>query len=104
MMGIVGGVVILRWSIGLCRGAARQLVDMVESPALAETIRRRLEIGDVKVADLHLWELAPGRSGCIVSIVTDAPKDTEVYRSLLDGLDEIAHLTVEVQRCHGHPS
>jgi len=104
MMGIVGGVVILRWSVGLCRGAARQLLDMVESPALAETIRRRLEVGDVKVADLHLWELAPGRSGCIVSIVTDAPKDTEVYRSLLDGLDEIAHLTVEVQRCHGHAS
>jgi cation diffusion facilitator family transporter len=104
MMGIVGGAVILRWSVGLCRGAARQLLDMVASPALAETIRRKLEVDDDKVADLHLWELAPGRRGCIVSIVTDAPKDTAVYRSLLDGLHEIAHLTVEVQRCPGHAS
>jgi cation diffusion facilitator family transporter len=99
LMGIVGGVVILRWSVGLCRGAARQLLDMVPSPDLAEKIRRRLEVDDVKVADLHLWDLAPGRRGCIVSIVTEAPKDTAVYRSMLEGLHQISHLTVEVQRC-----
>ena len=102
LMGIVGGAVILRWSVGLCRGAARQLLDMVSSPALAQTIRKRLEVGDVRVADLHLWELAPGRRGCIVSLVTEAPEDTAVYKSRLDGVEGIAHLTVEVQRCPGH--
>jgi cation diffusion facilitator family transporter len=104
LMGIVGGAVILRWSVGLCRGAARQLLDMVSSPALAQTIKKRLEVGDVRVADLHLWELAPGRRGCIVSLVTEAPEDTTVYKSLLDGIEGIAHLTVEVQRCPGHSS
>ena len=103
-MGIVGGIVILRWSIGLCRGAARQLLDMVPSAALAQSIRQRLEVGDVKVADLHLWEMAPGRKGCIVSLVTHEPEDTAVYKSLLDGLDGIAHLTVEVQRCRDAPA
>jgi cation diffusion facilitator family transporter len=102
LMGIVGGAVILRWSVGLCRGAARQLLDMVSSPALAQTIRKRLEVGDVRVADLHLWELAPGRRGCIVSLVTETPEDTAVYKSLLNGIDGIAHLTIEVQRCPGH--
>ena len=102
MMGIVGGVVILRWSIGLCRGAARQLLDMVASPALADKIRRKLEVDDDKVADLHLWELAPGRQGCIVSIVTDAPKTTAAYRSVLGEFKDIAHLTIEVHRCPGH--
>jgi cation diffusion facilitator family transporter len=102
LMGIVGGVVILRWSVGLCRGAARQLLDMVSSPALVKTIRQKLEVGDVKVADLHLWELVPGRRGCIVSLVTEAPQDATVYKSLLEGVDGIAHLTVEVQRCPGH--
>lgn len=102
LMGIVGGAVILRWSVGLCRGAARQLLDMVSSPALAQTIRKRLEVGDVRVTDLHLWELAPGRRGCIVSLVTEAPEDTAVYKSLLEGIDGIAHLTIEVQRCPGH--
>jgi cation diffusion facilitator family transporter len=102
LMGIVGGIVILRWSVGLCRGAARQLLDMVPSTALAESIRQRLEVGDVRVADLHLWEMAPGRRGCIVSLVTETPEDTAVYKSQLDGIGEIAHLTVEVQRCPGH--
>ncbi len=104
LMGIVGGVVILRWSVGLCRGAARQLLDMVPSSALAQSIRKRLEVGDVKVADLHLWDLAPGRRGCIVSLVTEEPQDLSVYRSLLAGVDGLAHLTVEVQRCPGHLS
>ena len=104
LMGIVGGIVILRWSVGLCRGAARQLLDMVPSAALAETIRKRLEVDDVKVADLHLWEIAPGRRSCIVSLVTDAPKDTAVYRSLLDDLHGLSHLTLEVQRCPDHAS
>ena len=102
LMGIVGGAVILRWSIGLCRGAARQLLDMVPSAALAQTIRKRLEVGDVRVADLHLWDLAPGQRGCIVSLVTEAPEDTAVYKSWLEGVEGIAHLTIEVQRCSGH--
>ena len=102
LMGMVGGVVILRWSVSLCRGSARQLLDMVPSAALAETIRQRLEIDDVRVADLHLWEIAPGKRSCIVSLVTEAPKDITVYRSMLDDLHDIAHLTVEVQRCPGH--
>jgi Co/Zn/Cd efflux system component len=29
MMGIVGGLVILKWSVALSRGAARQLLDVV---------------------------------------------------------------------------
>jgi cation diffusion facilitator family transporter len=102
LMGIVGGVVILRWSVGLCRGAARQLLDMVPSAALAKTIRSRLEVGDVKVADLHVWELAPGRHGCILSVVTETPEEPGVYKSRLDGIEGLAHLTVEVHRCPGH--
>jgi cation diffusion facilitator family transporter len=102
LMGMVGGIVILRWSISLCRGSARQLLDMVPSAALAEAIRQRLEVDDVRVADLHLWDIAPGKRSCIVSLVTESPKDIGVYRSLLDDLQDIGHLTVEVQRCPGH--
>jgi cation diffusion facilitator family transporter len=103
-MGIVGGVLIARWSLGLCRDASRQLLDAMPSRELARRIAARLEaIDDVKIADLHLWEIAPGRQGCIVSLVTGAPRDTTFYRDAI--LDEVslAHLTVEVHRCgRGH--
>jgi cation diffusion facilitator family transporter len=99
-MGIVGGVLIARWSFGLCRDASRQLLDAVPSPEMAQRILARLEtIDDVKVADLHLWEIAPGRRGCIVSLVTGVPRETAFYRDAILGEARLAHLTVEVHRC-----
>ena len=103
-MGIVGGLLIARWSFGLCRDASRQLLDAVPSPEMARRILARLEtIDDVRVADLHLWEIAPGRRGCIVSLVTGQPRETEYYRDAILGEAPLAHLTVEVHRCaRGH--
>ena len=98
LMGIVGGAVILNWSVGLCRGAAHQLLDMLPSPDLAREVRERLEVGGVQVADLHLWDLAPGRRGCIVSLVTAEPQEVATYRSRLEGFHGISHVTVEIHR------
>jgi cation diffusion facilitator family transporter len=100
MMGIVGSLVIVTWAFGLCRQAARQLLDVVSSPRHETVVREKLEaIDDVRVADLHVWELGPGRRSCIVSIVTATPRDVEQYRrAVLDALP-IAHLTIEIHRC-----
>ncbi len=99
-MGIVGGLLIARWSLGLCRDASRQLLDAVSSRELARRIATRLEtIDDVRVADLHLWEIAPGRQGCIVSLVTGEPRETAYYRDAILSEVSLAHLTVEVHRC-----
>jgi cation diffusion facilitator family transporter len=100
LMGIVGGVLILRWSWGLCRDASRPLLDAVPSQALARRITSRLEgVDDVRVADLHLWEIGPGRHGCIVSLVTATPRETAYYRGVILGESGLAHLTVEVHQC-----
>ena len=78
----VGGVVIIWWAIGLCRQASGQLLDVVSSPRArgrrAPASSRRID--DVRVADLHVWELGPGRRSCIVSIVTSSPRDVDFYR------------------------
>jgi Co/Zn/Cd efflux system component len=103
-MGIVGGVLIGRWSLGLCRDASRTLLDAVPSREVAKRIAIKLEaIDDVRVADLHLWEIAPGRQGCIVSLVTGAPRDTAYYRDAILGEVSLAHLTVEVHSCEVCP-
>jgi cation diffusion facilitator family transporter len=103
VMGIVGGIVILKWGIGLCRDSAKPLLDVVPSSELAEDVRRTIEgVDDVRVADLHLWEIGPGRTGCIVSMVTAAPRDTSFYRKTILDACELAHLTVEVHRCPDH--
>ena len=103
-MAMVGGILIAKWSLGLCRDASRQLLDAVPSPELARRIAVLLEaIDDVRVADLHLWEIAPGRQGCIVSLVTGDPRETAFYRDAILAEVSLAHLTVEVHRCsRGH--
>ena len=99
-MGLVGGAVITWWAIGLCRQASRQLLDVVSSPIHEQVVRQRLEaIDDVRVADLHVWELGPGRRSCIVSIVTAAPRDVAFYRGAVLGALDVAHLTIEIHRC-----
>ena len=99
-MGILGGVVITWWAVGLCRQASGQLLDVVSSPRHESVVRQKLEaIDDVRVADLHVWELGPGRRGCIVSLVTSTPRDVDYYRDTVLGAIGLAHLTIEVHNC-----
>jgi cation diffusion facilitator family transporter len=99
-MGLVGGFVITLWSISLCRQASRQLLDVVSSTKHEEVVRRQLEaIDDVRVADLHVWELGPGRRSCIVSVVTATPREVDFYRTAVLGALPVAHLTIEIHRC-----
>ncbi len=100
LTGLIGGVVIAWWAISLARQASRQLLDVVSSPKHEQVVRRQLEaIDDVRVADLHVWELGPGRRSCIVSVVTKTPRDVDFYRQqVLDALP-VAHLTIEVHQC-----
>jgi len=98
-MGLVGAVVILRWSAALCRGAARVLLDMLPPGEVDAAVRAALEeIDDVRVADLHVWTLGPGRLGGLASIVTATPRDAEAYRDAVRRKVPLAHLTVEVHR------
>jgi len=100
MMGLIGGAVITWWAVSLCRQASRQLLDVVSSPAHEQQVRKRLEsIDDVRVADLHVWELGPDRRSCIVSLVTATPREVDYYRAAVLEALGVAHLTIEVHAC-----
>jgi cation diffusion facilitator family transporter len=99
LMGLVGGVVVLKWSLGLCRAAGRQLIDATASEAVEMGVKGLLEgIDDVRVADIHSWEVGPGRRACIVSLVTSQPRDTAQYRDQVLARWPLAHLSIEVHR------
>lgn len=99
MMGIVGGLVIARWSWGLIRDTGRVLLDYVdEDEDLPEEIREALETDVDRIVDLHIWQLGPGHHGAIVSIQSADPKPPAVYRAKLAHIHDLSHLTVEVER------
>jgi len=98
-MGIAGAVLIGHWSIGLMRNAGAVLTDAVPDPQLIERIRHNIEIGDDRIADLHLWRVGPGHTAVMMTVVSDTPREPDHYKGRLNGLASLSHVTVEVQCC-----
>jgi cation diffusion facilitator family transporter len=100
VMGIVGALVIANWAWRLLRAAGAVLLDM-RPEGLAQAIRGRLERGDDRIADLHIWRVGPGHHAALVSLVSDHPEPPQAYKARLAGIAGLSHLTVEVQACPG---
>ncbi len=97
LMGIVGGLVISRWAIGLLRDASQILLDGSPDGSLAEQIRSTVESGtDARVSDLHVWKIGDQSSVAILSLVTPDLQPLEYYRERLLAIPGISHLTIEI--------
>lgn len=105
LMGIVGAIVIARWSYGLTRDTGSILLDMDINTPLSDRIRRKIESdGDNRIIDLHLWRLGPGHFAAIISIHTLTPHPPSYYKKLLEEMQELRHITVEVNPDLGEES
>jgi len=103
-MGLVGAVVISRWSYGLLRDTSRILLDKEATPELTAKIRSTIEAdADNLVADLHVWQVSPQNFSIILIVVTHFPKAPDHYKKLLQDIIGNAHIVVEVQECKGEP-
>jgi Co/Zn/Cd efflux system component len=96
LMGVVGAVVIARWSVGLLRGSASVLLDLRPDTGAMATIRLAIEADGARIVDLHLRDVGPGHTAAIVSLVTDRPQTPAHYKELVGKYLDIFHLTVEV--------
>ena len=97
-IGIVGALVIARWSWGLIRDAGRVLVDYnPASETLPRKIREAVESEADRITDLHVWQVGPGRHAAIVSIASATPQAVDAYKAKMAGIDELVHVTVEVR-------
>jgi len=96
-MGIVGGIVISRWAIGLLRDTSQILLDGSPDERLAAQIRAALDAEPgVILNDLHVWRVADRASAAIVSLSAAQPRPLAHYRARLAGLPGLAHLTIEL--------
>ncbi|MDP9732632.1 UNVERIFIED_ORG: cation diffusion facilitator family transporter [Rhizobium sp. SORGH_AS260] len=102
LMGIVGGLVIARWSWGLIRSTATTLLDALP-PAedLPQEIRESVETEEDRITDLHVWQVGPGHHAAIVAILSQAPKAPAFYKQKLAAIHELSHVTVEVSPARG---
>ncbi|URK88240.1 CDF family Co(II)/Ni(II) efflux transporter DmeF [Rhizobium sp. RCAM05350] len=96
-MGIVGALVIARWSYGLIRQTGLILIDATDAVAdLQSEIRQRIETPQETITDLHVWQVGPGHNAAIVAIATANPHPPAFYKEKLAKLSGLSHLTVEV--------
>lgn len=97
LMGIVGAVLVGRWSLGLLRGTSAILLDRQTSDEMHEKIRQSIERhDDNRVTDLHVWSIGPNCYAVILSVATHQPKSPAYYKALLPTDLSLEHVTVEV--------
>lgn len=104
IMGIVGAVVISRWSFNLVKDTKSILLDHCADRNIKTKIKDTIEAdSDNRISDIHIWKVGPFHYAAIISLVTHYPKPPEYYKNFLIPFKELSHLTIEVNQCYEEP-
>jgi cation diffusion facilitator family transporter len=91
VIGVVGALVIARWSWALMRQTGAILLDRTDDRVAAQ-VRAMVE-PVATITDLHVWRLGPGALAVIVDVAE--PADIASIRKHLRTLKGVVHLTVQ---------
>lgn len=101
LMGIVGAVLVGKWSLGLLHSTSTVLLDREGPDDMRRVIKERIEAeDDNRVVDLHVWAVGPNIYSVILSLVTHNPKPTDHYKRLVPPGLGIMHIVIEVHVCN----
>ena len=97
VMGIVGALVITRWSMGLLSDTSALLLDgNVDSDTLKK-IRSCIEVdADTRLEDMHVWHISPYHLAVNLSVEARNPQSPDFYKKLLHDIPGLSHIMVEV--------
>lgn len=105
VMGLVGAVLVARWSWGLLKTTTLVLLDRQAPESIESAIRDAIEQDtDNRVADLHVWSIGPSIYSVIVSVVTSVPRPPDHYKQLLPDNVGLVHRTIEIHECTREPA
>jgi len=103
-MGIVGAIVITRWTWGLLKESSAILLDAGVKKEVREEIKDVIEAdADNRVTDIHVWKVGPHHLAVLLTLVTHYPRSSGEYKKLLVGFDQLKHITIEVIKCEDEP-
>jgi cation diffusion facilitator family transporter len=98
-MGVLGAILVARWSVGLLRITSGVLLDWQGPEIVRNEIAKRIEEdGDSRVADLHLWSIGPDVYAATMTVVAHEPASPDQYRARISGNMALAHISIEVHR------
>ncbi len=94
VIGVVGGVLIFKWSLNLIKSTSWELLDGNAKNVERADVVRAIENSSTKVNDLHIWRIAPNVIACEISIKAKDLKGAQYYKELLKEF-KIKHLVIE---------
>jgi len=104
VMGIVGALIITRWSYSMMQDTSPVLLDKSIDLKYKSAIKEKIESdADNRIADLHVWPVGPNHFAAIISLVSHNPKSPEYYKTLLKNFRKLDHITIEVNQCTEEP-
>jgi len=96
-VGIVGALVIARWSIGLLRDTSRILVDADVHADVRERVVTALgAAGVARVVDVHVWRVGPAALAVIASVECQRPFAPASLAQAVRTAVGARHVTIEV--------
>ena len=99
LIGIVGGVVIAYWAVGLLKQTGTILLDRSPGQGIERQVRTILEqSGNIVITDLHIWHISPYHYAMIISLHSDTPQRPDYYKGLISHLERLEHITVEIHK------
>ncbi|MEY8216215.1 MAG: CDF family Co(II)/Ni(II) efflux transporter DmeF [Colwellia sp.] len=100
LMGIVGAIVILRWSYGLIKESSEVLLDKSIKQPTMDKISDALSKKNTVINDIHVWKIATAHQAAILKVTSTEPLNTDEYENILKAfLPQLSHISIEI--CHG---
>jgi cation diffusion facilitator family transporter len=94
-MGIVGSLLVAKWSVGLLKQTSRTLLDHQAPEEVLHSLRHKIEDdGHSHITDLHVWSIGSNQFGVILAVASKNPDAAEAYRARLNG-ERFPHTTIE---------
>lgn len=105
LMGVVGGVIIVRWAIQLTKDTGWVLLNALPDREIENQVRHHFShVDGVEVLDLHIWDMGLGRHCCILSVVAEQSIAPNTIKEALCQEVSLHHCTIEVHLRSDLPS
>lgn len=96
-VGIVGGIVVSKWAIGLLSSTGKILLDYDKNTELKLRVTDLIQNdNDVEIMDIHIWRVDNNNRAILLSIKDDARKGAQYYKKSIEEIGKFIHITIEV--------
>ena len=102
IMGIIGAILITKWSIGLLKQSGNVLLDRQGPDHLVKSVEKVIKSMPSKpeIVDLHIWLIGPNIFSASITVLSNEEKCIGcLIKSEIKNISAIVHTTIEVHQC-----